>query len=82
MRFYFDYKTKDNALYDYEGEEFSSTNAAYEFALATMQSLKNSLAGYWKDWLVEVHNAEGTKFFSLPVNSDAFSERRRTLGTH
>ena len=75
MRFYFDYRTKDNALYDYHGEDFSSANAAYEFALATVQSLKNNLVDYWKDWRVEVNDAEGTKFFSLPVNTDGFVER-------
>ena len=67
-RFFFDYTTKDRSLYDYQGDDFLSTGDAYEFAQATAQSLKNSLAGDWIGWSVEVRNAAGKKLFSLPVD--------------
>ena len=67
-RFFFDYTTKDRSLYDYQGDVFLSSGDAYEFAQATVQSLKNSLAGDWIGWSVEVRNATGTKLFSLPVD--------------
>jgi hypothetical protein len=68
MRFFFDYTTKDRRLYDYQGDEFLSSQDAYEFAEATAQSLKNSLKGDWMGWAVEVRNAEGRILFSLPVD--------------
>jgi hypothetical protein len=67
-RYFFDYKAKDQSLYDYQGDEFMSSEHAYEFAEATAQSLKNSLRGDWRGWSVEVRNAEGRKLFSLPVD--------------
>jgi hypothetical protein len=67
-RFFFDYTAKDRSLYDYQGDNFLSSKDAYEFAQATALSLKNSLAGDWMGWSVEVRNAEGRKLFSLPVD--------------
>jgi len=67
-RYFFDYKAKDQSLYDYQSDEFLSSKHAFEFAEATAQSLKNSLNGNWKGWSVEVRNAEGRKLFSLPVD--------------
>jgi len=67
MRFFFDYVTQGQVLYDYLGNEFLSPEDAFDFAQATTQDLKNSGNGDWRDWSVEVRNAEGAKFFSLPV---------------
>jgi len=67
-RYFFDYTTKDRSLYDFQGDDFLSSKDAYEFAQATAQSLKNSLAGEWLGWSVEVRNVEGRKLFSLPVD--------------
>jgi len=69
MRFYFDYTTKSESLYDYQGEEFSSAADAYDFAAATAQTLTNKLNGDWSGWSVDVHNAEGRKYFSITVGS-------------
>jgi hypothetical protein len=68
VRYFFDYTTKGRSLYDFQGDDFLSSKDAYEFAQATAQSLKNSLAGDWLGWSVEVRNAEGRKLFSLPVD--------------
>jgi hypothetical protein len=67
MRYFFDYTNNERSLYDYQGDEFLSSKDAFEFAEATAQALKNSLNGEWVGWSVEVRNAEGRKFFSLPV---------------
>jgi PleD family two-component response regulator len=66
-RFFFDYATKDQSLYDYQGEEFLNSADALDFAEATAQALKNSLNGDWIDWTVQVRSAEGAKYFSLPI---------------
>lgn len=70
-RFFFDYRTKDRSLYDYCGDEFVSSQSAMEFAQATAQVLTHSLSGDWVGWSIEVRNAEGKKFFSLPVGNAA-----------
>jgi hypothetical protein len=70
-RFFFDYTTKDQSLYDYRGDEFVNTQSAIEFAQATAQILTHSLSGDWVGWSIEVRNAEGKKYFSLPVGNAA-----------
>jgi hypothetical protein len=70
MRFFIDYRAKDQSLYDYQGEEFMSSKDAFDFARETAQSLKNRLDGEWKGWSVEVRDAEGRKYFSFPVGTD------------
>jgi hypothetical protein len=59
MRFFIDYRTKDQSLYDYQGDEFMSSKDAFDFAEAIAQSLKNKLDGGWIGWSVEVRDAEG-----------------------
>jgi len=71
MRFFFDYTTKDQSLYDYQGNEFRNSQDAIEFAGAIAQFLRDSLTGEWNGWSVEVRDAEGRKSFSLPVGSSA-----------
>ena len=68
-RFFFDYRTSDRALYDYGGQEFRSVQGAEEFAQMIVQDLSYSLNADWNGWSVEVRNAEGLKFLSLPVPS-------------
>ncbi len=67
MRFFFDYTTTEKTLYDYQGTEFHSFQSAFEFAEAMAQHLRDSLAGEWCSWSIEVRDAEGKKFLSLPV---------------
>ena len=68
-RFFFDYTTNGQSLYDYRGDEFRNPQSAIDFAEAIAQDLKHSLSGDWLGWSVEVRDAEGTKFFSLLVES-------------
>jgi Domain of unknown function (DUF6894) len=69
MRFFFDYVKRDESLLDYRGDEFTNPHGAMQFAQATAQYLKHSLTEDWLDWSVEVRNAEGLKFWSVPVNT-------------
>jgi two-component system, chemotaxis family, chemotaxis protein CheY len=64
-----DYTAKDQSLCDYQGDEFLSSEAAFDFAEATAQALKSSLNDDWKGWSVEVRDAAGTIYFSVPVMS-------------
>lgn len=78
MRFFFDYVTHGQVLYDYLGSDFLSPEHAFDFAQTTAQDLKNSGNGEWRDWSVEVRNAEGAKFFSLPVDVGPQVEANKT----
>ncbi len=66
-RLYFDYTRQDEAAYDLEGAEFQGPRDAIEFAEAIAQDLKRSLSDAWIGWSVEVRNAEGELFHSLPI---------------
>ena len=87
MRFFFDYTAEDRSLRDYQGDEFLSTADAFDFAEATAQALKSSLNGDWIGWSVEVRDAAGTKYLSLPVipvrhaTTDAIAEPDRSVTT-
>jgi two-component system, chemotaxis family, chemotaxis protein CheY len=67
MRFFFDYTSSDRSLLDYRGDEFQSPDDALDFAEATTQTMKSDLNGDWIGWSVEVRNADGFKYFTLPV---------------
>lgn len=69
MRFFFDYTNKHESLFDYRGDEFTTPQCAMEFAQATAQYLKDSLNGEWAGWSIEVRNAEGQRFCSVPVGA-------------
>ena len=67
MRFFFDYRTRDQSLYDYRGEYFNGPSSAIEYAVAIAEDLKNRLSENWSDWCVEIRNADGIRVFSVPV---------------
>jgi hypothetical protein len=69
MRFFFDYRTTGDSLYDYTGSEFGSIEAAVEFAGAIAEHLKHSLTRDWSDWRIEVRSAEGRTYSALSVAS-------------
>lgn len=66
MRFFFDYRTGDESLYDYQGHEFESVQAAMNFAREMAETLKESTESV-KGLCVEVRNAHGEKAFSVAV---------------
>lgn len=69
MRFFFDYRTSDQALYDYRGDYFQSPQAAIEFGRAMAEDLKNRLTEKWTGWSIEVRNAEGVKLSSISIGA-------------
>ena|ERR1700691_5799011 len=69
QRYFFDFTTRGRFLYDYEGDEFPNPHGAYQYAEAIALDLKHRLSGEWTDWSVEVRDALGRKFLSLPVAS-------------
>jgi two-component system, chemotaxis family, chemotaxis protein CheY len=86
MRFFFDYTSQDRSLLDYRGDEFLSPDDALDFAEATAQTMKRDLNGDWIGWSVEVRNADGIKYFSLPVvpvrlaTTDVIAKSDRSAG--
>lgn len=66
-RFFFDYATNGQSLYDYRGDEFRTAKSATEYAVAIAENLKHSLSDDWIGWWIEVRNAEGVKLSSVPV---------------
>jgi two-component system, chemotaxis family, chemotaxis protein CheY len=86
MRFFFDYTSPDRSLLDYRGDEFLSPDDALDFAESTTQTMKSDLNGDWIGWSVEVRNAEGIKYFTLPVEpvraatTDAIAKSDRPAG--
>ena len=69
MRFFIDYKTSNQSIYDFQGEEFMSSKDAFDFAQATAQSLKNTLDADWAGWSVEVRDAHGKRYASFSVDT-------------
>jgi hypothetical protein len=69
MRFFFDYRTRDQAIYDYGGDYFQNLQSAIEFAAAIAEDLKNSLTENWNGWSIEVRNAEGMKLSSISIEA-------------
>ena len=66
-RFFFDIITGGQSLYDYEGDEFLNPHGACQYAEVIALHLKRSLNDEWIAWSVEVRNAAGQKYLSLPV---------------
>ncbi len=81
MRFFFDYTTRDQSLRDYQGDEFLSSEDAFDYAEATAQNLKSKLNGDWIGWSVEVRDAEGKKYFLLPVMPGRYTTTNANEGS-
>jgi hypothetical protein len=68
-RYFFDYTTQGRSIYDYRGDSFLNSDGACEFAEVIALDLKHSPNNEWVGWSIEVRNAAGTKFLSLPVEN-------------
>jgi hypothetical protein len=66
-RYFFDFKGPDRRLLDHKGEEFRTVEDARQYAEMITLDLKHRLNGEWVGWSVEIHNAIGQKFLSLPI---------------
>ncbi len=69
MRFFFDYKSEEQAVLDYSGYEFTCSRGAINFAQETLALLKNSLNREWDGWSIEVCSIEGKKLCRLPIHA-------------
>jgi hypothetical protein len=67
QRYFFDLTLAEASLFDYKGNEFSSMNAALDFATTVAQGLENKLSGEWAGWTLEVRCTAGKKYFSVPI---------------
>jgi hypothetical protein len=65
MRYFFDLDTQCQSMYDYQGRELATPEAAYQ--LAELIALDLALDGESVGWTVAVCNPEGKRFFSVPV---------------
>jgi hypothetical protein len=66
-RFFFDYTAKDQTMYDFRGDEFSSPESAIGFAQEAASLLQHDSTGAWRGWSIEVRDAKGKRIISLPV---------------
>jgi CheY-like chemotaxis protein len=82
MRFFFDYKARHHSIYDYNGNYFGSSKDAFDFAQSTAELLKNSLNGDWIGHSVEVRDAVGKKYFSIPIGPSGASISCAETGLH
>jgi hypothetical protein len=64
-RYFFDLGTRCQSMYDYQGREFASPEAAYQ--LAELIALDMALEGKWVGWEVAVRSPKGDHFFSVSV---------------
>jgi hypothetical protein len=69
VRYFFDLTRSEHSLLDYKGDEFTSLNAACDFAKTKAQLLENNLSGEWSGWVVEVRCAKGQKHFSVRIGN-------------
>ncbi|MGC1359237.1 MAG: hypothetical protein WA851_26265 [Xanthobacteraceae bacterium] len=68
-RFFFDYATQGQSLYDYRGDEFRNLDAAVRHAAIIAENLQFTLNNRWTGWWIEVRNAQGAKLSTMPVPS-------------
>jgi hypothetical protein len=80
MRFFFDYATSNQSLHDYRGDEFQTAQSAISYAVEMAQHMKHSLSGGWIGWRVEVRDAQGSMYFSLPVDKAGSDFSLATVG--
>jgi hypothetical protein len=64
-RYFFDLGSGHQSMYDYQGRELATPEAACE--MAEMMALDLALDGEWTGWSVAVLSPEGKRFFSIPV---------------
>jgi hypothetical protein len=66
-RYFFDVGNQSRSMYDYQGRDFETPDAAYQ--LAEMMALDLEVKGDWVGWAVAVRSPDGKKVFSIPVRS-------------
>jgi uncharacterized protein DUF6894 len=67
QRYFFDLGNQSGSMYDYQGREVATPEAAYE--LAELMALDLGLDESWVGWVLVVRSPEGKSFFSIPVQN-------------
>jgi hypothetical protein len=67
-RYFFDLGNRDTSLYDHQGCDFETPDAAYQ--LAEMIALDLEVDGDWVGWAVAVCSPEGKRVFSISVRNE------------
>ena len=67
-RYFFDRVSHDRAEYDYRGRACSTPEAARQLAEMIALDLEIMDEGAWSGWAINVRNAIGQQFFSVPVS--------------
>jgi hypothetical protein len=64
-RYFFDVGNQCQSMYDYQGRDFETPDAAYQ--QAELMALDLEVSGEWAGWAVAVCSPDGKKVFSIPV---------------
>jgi uncharacterized protein DUF6894 len=68
-RYFFDFVGQKRCAYDYNGRDLPTPENAYDLAELIALDLGIEEDDEWTGWSVNVRNAEGREFFSVPVQS-------------
>jgi hypothetical protein len=66
-RYFFDLGRQGQSVYDHQGRDFESDDAAYQ--LAELIALDLEVEGEWAGWAVSVRSPEGRSVFTIPVSN-------------
>jgi hypothetical protein len=72
-RYFFDFGTDRTSMYDHQGRDFATPEAAYQ--LAELIALDLEVDGEWNGWAVAVRNPKGERVFSIPVRNVELADR-------
>ena len=68
-QYFFDRVSQGRAEYDYQGRAFGSPEKARELAELIALDLEIEPDGRWSGWSIDVRNALGERFFTIPVRA-------------
>jgi hypothetical protein len=69
-KYFFDRVSRERSEYDYHGRMFPTPESARQLAELIALDLAIESDGRWLGWTVNVCNAHGEKFFSIPVQPE------------
>ena len=67
QRYFFDLGNQSRSMYDFQGREVATPEAAYQ--LAELMALDLGLDEAWAGWVLVVRSPEGKSVFSIPVQN-------------
>ena len=70
-RYFFDRVSGTRSEYDYQGRVLATPEKAYQLAELMALDLGVAEGTEWAGWTIDVRNALGNQFFSVPVREPA-----------